>query len=134
MNFAIIQAFINDQRRAKLLVDNELGIPVDIPALEWARRFREISELYAGKPFADVFRPHGFGLEIKTADFYIDYDYSKLGLADGFDSWRIYTYIMAGEFDNRGSDKHICDRVYGWFDQLTAERKIEKRDNLYCLV
>jgi len=38
---------------------------------------------------------------------------------------------MAGRFDNRGSDKHISDRVDDWFQDLIRVGRIAKLDNLY---
>lgn len=133
VNLALLQAFIVDQRRAKSLVASKLGFPTDIRAVEWATSFTQIRDAYAASPFADVFRPHGYGLEIKTPDLYIDYDYSESGRPDGFDSWRIFTHIMAGDYDNRGNDKHISDRVDAWFDKLIADGKIIKHYNLFHL-
>ncbi len=133
MNLALINAFIADQRRAKSLVASDLGFPPEIPALEWSTRFKEIRDAYAANPFADVFRPHGYGLAIQTAEWYIDYDYSESGRPDGFDSWRIFAYIMAGDFDNRGNGKHIRDRVDGWFKKLISDGKVVKHENLFYL-
>lgn len=133
MNTSILKAFLADQRTAKRLVSVKLGVPEDIPALDWATRSRELRKSYDACPFATVFRIHGYGLEIQVDDFYIDYDYSEKGLPDGFDSWRIFVYIMAGRFDNRRSDKHLSDRVRNWFDELIKLEQIEKLDNLYYL-
>lgn len=133
MNISILKTFLADQRRAKRLVSEKLGIPENIRALEWAIRSRELRKSYDACPFASVFRIHGYGLEIEVDDLYIDFDYSEQGLADGFDSWRIFVYIMAGQFDNRGTDKHISDRIDKWFDELIQLGRIEKLDNLYYL-
>ncbi len=133
MNTSILKTFLADQRRAKRLVSVKLGIPEDIRALDWDTRYRELRKSYDACPFANVFRIHGYGLEIQVDDLYIDYDYSEKGLADGFDSWRIFVYIMAGRFDNRGTDKHISDRVDSWFDELIQLGQVEKLDNLYYL-
>ena len=133
MNTSILNAFLADQRRAKRLVSIKLGIPEDIRALDWATRHAELRRSYDACPFAEIFRIHGYGLEIQVGDLYIDYDYSENGSADGFDSWRIFVYMMAGRFDNTGSDKHISDRVGNWFDELIQRGRIEKLDNLYYL-
>ncbi len=133
MNTSILNAFLADQRKAKRLVSDKLRTPEDIRALDWATRYAELRKAYDACPFADVFRIHGYGLEIQVGDLYIDYDYSENSLADGFDSWRIFVYIMTGRFDNRGSDKHISDRVDNWFDELIKHGRIEKLDNLYYL-
>ena len=84
-----------------------------------------------GSPFADTFRPHGYGLELQIGDLYIDYDYSQTGRADGFDSWRIFVYLMAGQFDNRGQDKYISDQIDNWIETLLLGRATQKLDNLY---
>ncbi|WP_206028757.1 hypothetical protein, partial [Thalassoroseus pseudoceratinae] len=63
VSLALLQAFIADQRRAKLLVASKLGVAADIPALEWAGSFPAIRDAYAANPFADVFRPHGDRVE-----------------------------------------------------------------------
>lgn len=133
MNLALLQAFIADQRRAKALVASELGFAADMPALEWAGRFPEIRDAYAANPFADVFRPHGYGLELKTADLYIDYDYSESGRPDGFDQWRLFTYFTAGDFDNRGPEASIYEGIGTWFNKLIAEGRVTKYDNLFYL-
>ncbi|ADB15840.1 hypothetical protein Psta_1158 [Pirellula staleyi DSM 6068] len=133
MNTSILNTFLSDQRRAKRLVSDKLGIPENIRALDWAVHSCELRKSYDVCPFANVFRIHGYGLEIQVDDLHVDFDYSEQGLADGFDSWRIFVYIMAGRFDNRGTDKHISDRVDGWFDELIQLGRIEKRDNLYYL-
>lgn len=133
MNTSILNTFLADQRRAKRLVSDKLGIPENTRALDWAIRSREVRTTYDACPFASVFRIHGYGLEIQVDDLYIDFDYSEQGLADGFDSWRIFVYIMAGRFDNRGIDKQISDRVDKWFDELIQLGRIERLDNLYYL-
>ena len=133
MNTSILNTFLADQRKAKRLVSVKLGIPEDIRALDWATRYGELRKSYDACPFANVFRIHGYGLEIQVDDLYIDFDYSEQGLANGFDSWRIFVYIMAGRFDNRGADKHVSDRVDKWFDELIQLSRIEKLDNLYYL-
>ena len=133
MNTSILHAFLADQRTAKRLISEKLGVPKDIRASDWATRYPELRKAYDVLPFADVFRIHGYGLEIQIGDFYVDFDYSRDGLADGFDSWRIFLYLMAGRFDNRGSDKHISDRIDSWFDELIRQGRIKKLDNLYYL-
>ncbi|MCU0719350.1 MAG: hypothetical protein MUC83_06585 [Pirellula sp.] len=133
MNTSILHAFLADQRTAKRLVSEKLGVPEDIRAFDWATRYTEVRKAYDEFPFADVFRIHGYGVEVQIGDFYIDFDYSQDGLADGFDSWRIFVYMMAGRFDNRGSDKHISDRIDSWFDELNQQGRIKKLDNLYYL-
>ncbi len=133
MNCSILDAFIADQRRAKSIVADKLGVPVDIPALEWSLRHNEICEAYASKPFADAFTPHGYGLEFQTGDLYIDYDYSERGRPDGFDAWRIFVYLLAGDYDCNGPDDHLQERVSRWFETLVRTRKIEQLDNLYYL-
>jgi hypothetical protein len=134
MNLSIITSFIRDQRRARQIVFEKLEVPVDIPALEWAMQFREVQNKYQVCPFADIFRPHGYGLELQMGDLYIDFDYSEQGRADGFDSWRIFTYLMAGDYDNNGSDVHICDRVFDWISTLDRAGRIQRLDNLYYFV
>lgn len=131
MNTSILKTFLADQRRAKRLVADKPGIPENIRALDWTIRSCELRKSYDLCPFANVFRIHGYGLEIQVDDLYIDFDFSEQGLADGFDSWRIFVYIMAGRFDNRGADKHISDRVDRWFNELIQLGCIEKLDNLY---
>lgn len=133
MNTSILNSFLADQRRAKRLMSVRFGIPEDIRALDWVLCSRELREAYDVCPFASIFRIHGYGLEIQVDDLYVDFDYSIQGWADGFDSWRIFVYIMAGRFDNRGPDKQVSDRVDEWFRELIQLERIEKRDNLYYL-
>ena len=133
MNESILLAFIADQRKAKRIVADRLGLLEDIPALHWVDRYMEIMCKYEAQPFADVFAPHGFGLELKIGEFYIDYDYSRTGQPDGFDAWRIYVYLMAGNYDNNGPDKHFCDRVFQWIDELAQSGRLIKEDSLYYL-
>ena len=133
MNISIISAFIADQRKAKQIVSAKLGVPEDIHAMEWATRYSDIRKRYDASPFADIFEMHGYGLELQVGDLYIDFDYSERGCADGFDSWRIFVYVMAGKFDNRGLDKHISDRIDDWFDDLISAGRIAELDNLYYL-
>ncbi|MCA8989895.1 MAG: hypothetical protein KDA78_19775, partial [Planctomycetaceae bacterium] len=63
MNISILNAFLADQRRAKQLVSDKLGVPVDIHALDWTARYKELKKAYEECPFADVFCMHGYGLE-----------------------------------------------------------------------
>jgi len=86
LNISILNAFLADQRKAKQIVSAKLAIPENICASEWATHFTEIWQSYDACPFADVFRPHGYGLELQIGDLFIDYDYSETGRADGFDS------------------------------------------------
>ncbi|MDB4786701.1 MAG: hypothetical protein P8M30_19855 [Planctomycetaceae bacterium] len=133
MNLSILKAFITDQRQAKSIVNAKLNIPEDITAMDWAESYCNIRDAYNSAPFAEIFMPHGYGLEIKIGDLYIDYDYSKTGRADGFDDWRIFVFMMAGQFDNNGPDKHIADRVYEWFRELVESKYLVKKDNLYYI-
>ena len=135
MNLAILHAFIADQRKAKDLVAKQLNLPPDIPAIEWADQYSNILKQFAARPFADVFIPHGFGLELRIGDFYIDFDYSKEGRPDGFDEWRIFVYITAGKYDNRGPDQYLRDRIFDWFVELRQSGKVTQHsDNLYYLI
>jgi len=133
LNISILKAFIADQRKAKQIVSARLGIAENIPAREWAFKYPEIQQSYDSCPFADDFRPHGYGLELQIGDLYIDYDYSEMGLADGFDSWRVFVYVMVGQFDNWGQDKYISDRIDTWIEGLIRDGRIERWDNLYYL-
>ncbi len=133
LNSSILLAFIADQRKAKRIIADRLGILENIPALHWVDRYAEMMCKYEAQPFADVFRPHGFGLELKMGDFYIDYDYSKTGRPDGFDAWRIFVYLTAGDYDNNGPDKHLCDRVFRWMEQLTQSGAVIREDSLCYL-
>lgn len=133
MNLSILKAFIADQREAKAIVSEKLNVPEDLRAYEWATRFSEIRAAYHARPFADIFKPHGYGLELKIGDLSIDYDYSESGRADGFDAWRIFTYITAGEFDCNGPDDLISERVDRWFEKLLSAGKIYRADNLFYL-
>lgn len=134
MNFSILKAFIEDQRRAKRIVSERLGVPQDIDALEWALRHRSIYEAYRQTPFAVIFRPHGYGLELKMGSLHIDFDYSREGRADGFDAWRLFTYMKKAKFDNRGPDGDLCDQVTAWVEELHASGRVIHPDNLYYLV
>jgi hypothetical protein len=131
MNLSIINSFVADQRRAKQIVSEKLGVPEDIPALQWASLYTRISHAYEASPFADVFRPHGYGLELQIGELYIDYDYSKTGRGDGFDAWRVFAWMMAGQFDNRSQDKYISDRIHDWIGSLAQAGRVQKLDNLY---
>lgn len=131
MNISILNAFIADQRKAKAIVSKHLDVPENIPAIDWTRQYSSVQKKFAEKPFADVFVPHGYGLELKIGELYIDYDYSTEGRADGFDAWRLFVYVTAGEFDNRGPDKHLRDRVFGWVDELHSSGRLTHPDNLY---
>lgn len=131
LNLSIINSFVTDQRRAKQIVSEKLGVPVDIAALHWASLHRKVRDAYDASPFADIFRPHGYGLELQIAELYIDYDYSETGRADGFDAWRIFTWFMAGQFDNRSQDKYILDQIHNWIESLALAGRIQKLDNLY---
>jgi len=131
LNLSIINSFITEQRRAKQIVAEKLGVSVDIAAPNWASLHRKICAAYEVCPFADRFRPHGYGLELRSGDLYVDFDYSETGRADGFDAWRVFTWMMAGQFDNRSQDKYICDQIYSWIDSLARAGRIQKLDNLY---
>lgn len=133
MNRSILKAFVVDQRKAKEIVSAKLGIPEDIRALEWSLRHREITDAYNAAPFAEIFKPHGYGLELKIGDLYIDYDYSETGRADGFDAWRIFVYLTAGQFDNNGPDEHLSDRIDEWFSEMIDSGYIIRGDNLYYI-
>ena len=102
-------------------------------AVEWATRFPEIRDAYNENPFAEIFSPHGFGLELKIGDLYIDYDYSQTGRPDGFDAWRIFVYVTAGEYDNNGPDKYFCDRIFQWFGEMVQSGYIVQLDNLHYI-
>ena len=133
MNIGIIRAFIADQRVAKSIVFQELGVPPDIKAIEWSMRHSAIMAKYQEKPFADVFYPHGYGLELQIGDRYIDFDYSREGRQNGFDEWRIFVYLIGGwpYNDSHPSDDLLNERVRNWFEKLEAEKRIERLDNLY---
>ncbi len=134
MNISIINSFLSDQRQAKQIVSQKLGVDVNIPALDWSLQHLQICEAYDASPFADIFRPHGYGLELQIGDLYIDFDYSRTGRPDGFDSWRIFIYSMAGHFDNRGPDKYTSDRIDNWIKSLALDGRIQQLDNLYYFV
>lgn len=134
MNFGILRAFLEDQRKAKRIVFERLDVPETITGLEWSLRYSEIRAAYRRATFADVFYPHGFGLELRIGDFYIDFDYSWDGCADGFNAWQLFTYMTNGQFDNRGADKHLCDRVFAWVKELYASGRVSHPDDLYYLV
>ncbi|HSG69757.1 MAG TPA: hypothetical protein VLA12_05050 [Planctomycetaceae bacterium] len=133
MNRSILKAFLADQRKAKEIVSAKFGIPEDIRALEWSLRHCELRDAYNAAPFAEIFKPHGYGLELKIGDLYIDYDYSETGRADGFDAWRIFVYLIAGQFDNNGSDEQLSDRIDEWFRELIDSGYVIRGDKLYYI-
>lgn len=134
MNFGILRAFLQDQRRAKRLVSERLGVSEDILAVDWALQHLELFEAYRKAPFAKIFRPHGYGLELKLNDLHIDYDYSREGRRDGFDAWRLFVYMKKGRFDNRGPDRLVCYRVEDWVNGLCESGRAIHPDNLCYLV
>ncbi|MBA4029554.1 MAG: hypothetical protein C0478_01350 [Planctomyces sp.] len=131
MNISIVNSFLADQRRAKRILSAKLGIPYDIRALEWAFRSAENRRSYMASPFAEIFRIHGYGIELKIGDLHIDFDYSESGRPDGFDSWRIFIFITDGKYGHTDSDDHISERVDEWFKELVRIGRIERLDNLY---
>ena len=133
MNMAILRAYVMDLRRAKMEVSRHFNVPQDMLAIDWVCQSSRFRQQFARRPFADVFRPHGFGLELRIADFYIDYDYSTEGRPDGFDAWRLFVYITAGKYDNDGADQYLCDRVFDWVDELNSAGRLTHPDNLYYL-
>ena len=133
MNTLILNEFLTDQQRAKRLVSEKLRTPEDMRALDWASRHSELRAAYDVCPFAEVFRIHGYGLEIRVGDLHIDFDYSELGLPDGFDPWRVFVYIMAGHSRNRLSEEKTSKLVDIWFDDLIQKGQVQKLDNLYYL-
>ena len=133
MNHSLLNAFIADQRKAKAIVSEKLNIPQDIRAVDWASRLTEIRDAYNASPFAEIFSPHGYGLELKIGDLYIDYDYSETGRADGFDAWRIFVYLTAGQFDNNGPDEYLSDRIDEWFREMIDSGYLIRGDNLYYI-
>lgn len=64
VNRSALKAFLADQRIAKEIVSTKLGISGDIRALEWSLRYCEIYEAYNAALFAEIFKPHGYGLEL----------------------------------------------------------------------
>jgi hypothetical protein len=133
MNFRILKAFIEDQRKAKRIVFEHLGVPQDIAAMDWVVRHRSIYEAYQKAPFAEVFRPHGYGLELKIGALHIDFDYSREGRADGFDAWRIFAYMKKGKFDNHRPEEPEYGQVSAWLEKLCAIGGVSHPDNLYYL-
>ena len=75
----------------------------------------------------------GVTYQIRVGDLHIDFDYSQLGLPDGFDPWRIFVYIMAGHSRNRTSEEETSECVDIWFDDLIQNGQVQKLDNLYYL-
>ena len=71
MNFSILRAFLEDQRKAKRIVSERLNVSVDISGMVFSRRQREIKDAYRRAPFADVFYPHGGGLELRLSLIHI---------------------------------------------------------------
>lgn len=133
MNRSILKAFLVDQRKAKKIVSAKLGIPADIRAIEWSLQQHALSDAYNATPFVKTFRPHGYRLELKIGDLYIDYDYSETGRADGFDAWSIFVYLTAGKFDNNGPDAYLSDRIDEWFRKMIDSGYIIRGDNLYYI-
>jgi hypothetical protein len=133
LNRSILNAFLADQRKAKSIVSAKLNVAQDMPGREWGSRYTEIRDAYNANPFAEIFSPHGYGLELKVGDLYIDYDYSETGRPDGFDAWRIFVYVTAGQYDNNGPDKYLCDRIFQWFDEITQSGYIVQLDNLHYI-
>ena len=131
MNRSILNAFLSDQRKAKSIVASKLNVPENIAAVEWALRFAEIRDAYQANPFAEIFSPHGFGLELKIGDLYIDYDYSETGRPDGFDAWRLFVYFTAGQFDNNEPSSDLSVRVREWVNEKTQLGYFVNLDNLY---
>ncbi len=134
MNRSLINSFLADQRKAKSIVASWLNTEPDLKAMEWASRLKQIRDAYDADPFADIFKPHGIGLELQIGDLYVDYDYSETGRADGFDAWRIFVHITAGRYDNNGPDNHLLHRVNAWLADLARTDRIAKLDNLYYFI
>ncbi len=133
MNISLIHAFVNDQRTAKNIISKNLDIPVNINADEWAKNYTDLRRKYDANPFADIFKIHGYGVEMMINELYIDFDYSIEGREDGFDAWKLFTYLTAGDYDCNTSDDAIHDKLRGWCNKLIKSGKIQKLDNLCYL-
>ncbi len=133
MTLEAVHRFIEDQRKAKQLLAEELGIPEDIPAVTWSYYYGEILDVYERNPFADHFFPHGLGLAIKVDDLSIDFDFSMNGLPDGFDPWRLARHMSENATGSDDREWPSYQEATEWVNQLVAEGKAVRLDNLFYL-
>ena len=75
LSLGIQQLDLSDQVKVREVIHKKLGVGYKITGPEWHMRRKEILEKYKASPFAELFNPHGYGLEYKDSSIHIDFDF-----------------------------------------------------------
>ena len=87
----LIDHFRQAQDMAVRLLTQELGFPRPESNRAWACYCRD-NRLQVGERNGHKYLAHGYGIELKSDDFTIDFDWGDNGEADGFDGWRLWIF------------------------------------------
>lgn len=127
---AVIHDFIRMQSEAIGLLERFLDVPARITAFDWASLRNTAMKTHQLHEVFDIFRPHGFGVEVRFRSLHIDFDFCRSGRPGGFDGWRLYNHTLhhPGRFialDHAGFNRAI--------DELAAAGVLEHEENLHFL-
>ncbi len=124
---AVIGDFTRMQAEAVALLERHLQVPPRIKAIDWAVLRNQWRDAHRLHEVFEVFKPHGFGVEIRLRSLHVDFDFCRSGRPGGFDAWRLYNHTLnhPGRFialDQRAFDQAIT--------ALLGSGVIEEEENL----
>ena len=131
MNLSIIHKFIEDQSKVNDILCDRLQVPRGVKAHDWAMESGSYRNAYEKSHFARKFYIHGFGIEYEDENIYIDYDYGQTVSLGGFDEWRIYIYLTAGDPNKWDKNRSLQKSIYTWLEELSEGKVIKRLDSLY---
>jgi hypothetical protein len=124
----VIRRFIERQSYVRKRLQAVFGVPEDVKARDWAYMHLDLMEKHRKNPVAEVFRPHGYGIEFRDDTVHIDFDYCLSGRPDGFDAWRLLVFC-----EDNGLDTEM--REQGEFEsalsELAGNGVVEEEANLF---
>jgi len=123
----LIRTFRASQDRGVALLRDRLGVLPSASNREWvfssgSSGLDEVKEING--VHLDT---HGYGIELRTGDFVIDFDWGDNGEPDGFDGWRLYLHSLEQELGFACTHED-CIR---WLEQAFQDGELSRDSHLY---
>jgi hypothetical protein len=126
----LIRQFVQAQNYVLQQLHLHFQVDPYITAMEWAFLRQSLLARQRQHPVAQIFSPHGFGLEFKDEQVHIDFDFSRSGRPNGFDGWRLYLFA---EQNHLTCEYATAKQVEDALEQRYAKGLLDRELTLYFL-
>ncbi|MCB0803557.1 MAG: hypothetical protein KDB74_10695 [Flavobacteriales bacterium] len=119
--YHILSLFNKAQKDSCDILHKDLNLPIPITNNEWVVFRMENKKAIKDYSKYQIF-PHGYGLSLKTPDFFIDFDFGENGEINGFDAGRLFNFISKNKIKSSLKNQKIIEQVIA--DQINKNKVV----------